>query len=84
MTAPLGSGADAGTPHGPGGGSVSDPRTIHAGREKITIPGAWTAFVWHARTYRIAGPKIEVYDRLRGAWLPSIRLTTSAPKGRAA
>jgi hypothetical protein len=82
VTALLRSEADAGTPVGSTGGSVSDPRTIHAGREKITIPRAWTAFVWHARTYRIAGPQIEVYDRLRGAWLPSIRLTTSAPRGR--
>lgn len=59
-------------------------RTIYAGRDRLQVPAAWTAFLWHGRRYRLAGPLVECYSESRGGWLPSIRLTTSAPKGRAA
>lgn len=59
-------------------------RTIHAGHEQFQVPRAWTAFTWHGRTYRVRDRVVEVYDRTRAAWLPSIRLTTSAPKGQVA
>ena len=59
-------------------------RTIYCGRHTLRIPAHWAAFVWRARTYRIVGPTVEVWQRERQAWTPSIRLTTSAPTGRAA
>jgi len=58
--------------------------TIHAGTEQLRIPRAWTSFTWHGRTYRVRDRVVEVYDRTRATWLPSIRLTTSAPKGQVA
>lgn len=58
--------------------------TIHAGAEQLRIPRAWDTFTWHGRHYRVRGHLVEVYHRQAEAWVPSIRLTTSAPKGRVA
>ena len=51
-------------------------RTIYAGRERLIGARGVGHVPWHGRTYRLAGPLVEVWDRRRLAWLPSIRLTT--------
>jgi len=59
-------------------------RSVYAGRDTLRIPSEWTEFAWHDRRYRIVGRIVEVWSPTRQAWGPSIRLTTSAPIGRAA
>lgn len=59
-------------------------RTIYAGREKLVVPDGWTFFVWHKRRYRVVGPTVEYWSSSRVAWVPSLLLTVSAPRGRMA
>ena len=57
-------------------------RTIFAGREKLVVPDGWSAFHWHGRMYRVVGPTVELWSPTRIAWVPSLLLTVSAPRGR--
>jgi hypothetical protein len=59
-------------------------RTVYAGRDKLVVPDGWCSFTWHGRTYRVAGPGVEFWSPSQHAWVPSLLLHVSAPKGRAA
>lgn len=57
-------------------------RTVYAGRERLIVPDGWSTFLWHGRRYRIAGPSVQFWSPSRLAWVRSLLLTVSAPKGR--
>lgn len=59
-------------------------RVVYAGREKLIVPDGWSSFVWKTKRYRVAGRRVEFFSLARQAWVQSMILTTSAPKGRAA
>jgi len=57
-------------------------RTVFCGRNKILVPDGWTTLRWSGITYRVVGPEVQFWSPTRIAWVPSLLLTTSAPKGR--
>lgn len=59
-------------------------RVVYRGRARLKIPDGWTEFTWRSRRYRLNGPTVEFWSLARQGWVPSICLTTAAPKGRAA